>query len=98
VQLPVLRVCYCHMLSPTLAHLLFLLWCLQCVGHFTPTAATSPGRGSIGSDCITGVAFADDGRQVLANHLGERHGPAASTICNSVTVQQCNSVHGNMGG
>ncbi|WIA19127.1 hypothetical protein OEZ85_003775 [Tetradesmus obliquus] len=45
----------------------------RCVGHFTPTAAAMPGSSSssgIGSDCITGVAFADDGRQVLANHLG----------------------------
>jgi len=58
--------------------------CVQCVGHFTPTAAAMPGSSSssgIGSDCITGVAFADDGRQVLANHLGEMALLTLSYIC-----------------
>lgn len=39
----------------------------QAVCHLSP-AGQAP---HFSSDCISGVAFADDGRQVLANYLGE---------------------------
>jgi hypothetical protein len=43
-----------------------LLLCVQAVCHLSP-AGQAP---DFASDCISGVAFADDGSQVLANYMG----------------------------
>lgn len=48
--------------------------CGQAVCHLSP-AGQAP---DFASDCISGVAFADDGSQVLANYLGEG---MQSTFC-----------------
>lgn len=54
---------------------------LQCVAHFTPGSQSD----WFASDCITGVALADDGSQVLANYLGGWLTDCAWSISSYVT-------------
>lgn len=62
---------------------------LQAVCHLSP-AGQAP---HFASDCISGVAFADDGSQVLANYLGKQGMSAASCVCRPVHVSVQSPLH-----